>query len=100
MTPIPAAHLTRRQALRGIGAAAGAALLGAGAVKLADLGSAAPEVQGEAALRAGSVRRFVSRPDLHPPAVAVAGPPAAEGVLFLGPGWKDGAQGGPLIVDA
>ncbi len=99
MTPIPAAHLTRRQALSGIGAAAGAVLLGTGAAKLAGLGHAEPHVRSEAALRAGSVRRFVSRPDLRPPAVAVAGPPASGGVLFLGPGWKDGAQGGPLIVD-
>ena len=56
-------------------------------------------VRSEPALRPGSVRSFVSRPDLRPPAVAVAGPARPDGVLFLGPGWKDGAQGGPLIVD-
>jgi hypothetical protein len=99
MVSIPAAHLTRRQALRGAGAAAGAALLGVAGAKLADLADGGPATPGEPRFRAGSVRRFVSRPDLRPPAVAVAGPDVSEGVLFLGPGWKNGAQGGPLIVD-
>jgi hypothetical protein len=94
-----AAQLTRRQALRGLGAAAGAVLLGAGAAELAGLDGSSSTAVGETVVRAGSVRRFISRPDLRPPAVAVAGPSVPEGVLFLGPGWKDGAQGGPMIVD-
>jgi hypothetical protein len=101
------ARLTRRQVLQGAGAAAGAALIGAaGGSAIAGLGHRSRRIRGASALRAGSVRRFVTRPDLRPPAVDVAGPqapgnvpPETEGLLFLGPGRKDGAQGGPLIVD-
>jgi hypothetical protein len=101
MRASPHAQLTRRQVLAGAGAAAGAALLGgAGLGGLGGFGGAARTGEASAtALRAGSIRRFASRPDLRPPAVAVTGAQAADEYLFLGPGWKDGAQGGPLVSD-
>jgi len=83
-----AARLTRRRLLQGAGAAAAVAALGGGGF--------------EAVTRLGGtadpVRRFRSRPDLRPSALAVSGGGAAPGELFLGPAEKAGSQPGTLIV--
>jgi hypothetical protein len=90
-------RLTRRQALRSAGGAAGVAVLGTGtfgAAKLVGGGRA-----GRSPADGQAVRSFRSRPDLRPPAVSVTSASAGTGYLFLGPGSRGGAQGGPLIVD-
>jgi hypothetical protein len=57
------------------------------------------EVQARAG--APAVQRFVSRPDLVAPQVRVivSRPEATDGYLFLSP-KKDGAPGGPMILDS
>lgn len=84
--------VTRREFLRaGWGGAAGLLLSGLTA-----------SGQALAAQRPASMV-FRSRPDLRPPTVSLttAGPQSGEeGYLFLGPTSKNGAQAGPMIVDA
>ncbi len=90
-------RFTRRQALRSAGGAAGAAVLGAGTFGTANLLGGGRASRSPPDDRA--VRSFRSRPELRPPAVSVTSPSAGTGYLFLGPGSRGGAQGGPLIVD-
>ena len=91
-----AQRLTRRQLLAGAAGAAGAAAVGAGTYGGLHL------VGGQRPLEArppGPARAFVSRSDLRPAAVAVAGASAEPGYLLLAPGALHGSQSGPLIVD-
>lgn len=101
--PRPSSRLlTRRGLLKGAGAAAGLAALGGGAFGAKSvLGRhhKVPRLQSFASPAAGSPRQFISRPDLHPPAVTATGGSVAPGYLFLGPGASGGAQAGPLMVD-
>jgi hypothetical protein len=93
-------RLTRRALLKG---AAGAAVLGGGAGGIAALsagGRPVPALPSFATPAEGPVRRFVSRPDLHPPTARVTGRPVSPGYLFLGPSASGAAQAGPLLLDA
>lgn len=95
-TPAGLGRLTRRQLLKRAGGIAGLAAIGGaalGASRLVD------DDSGAIVASAGSARVFRSRPDLHPPAVAVTGGNAAPGYLFLAPKASGGSQPGPLLVD-
>src|SRR6185436_7707527 len=89
----PADGLTRRQLL---GRAAGA-----GAVLLAGARGAGFATPADAATSTAKIRRFFSRPDLHPPVVTVVRrtEQAAGGCLFLAPSAGPG-QRGAMILDA
>lgn len=94
--------LTRRQLLvKGAGGAAGLALVGggvAGAVQL--LRGSSPNLPSHAYSRSrGAARYFVSRPDLHPPAVEITGGHVSPEYLFLGPSAYGPVQAGALILD-
>lgn len=91
-----AQRLTRRQLLARTTGVAGAVAVGGGAYQgLRLLDSSSPLE----ARPPGPVRTFVSRPDLRPAAVAVAGAGTKPGYLLLAPGTLHGSQAGPLIVD-
>jgi hypothetical protein len=96
---------TRRQLLqRGGPAVIGITGLGLGLVACGS--KAAPSPAGRAAARgvpvASGTRAFVSRPDLHPPAVTVtqyAQPSGDPPYLFLAPPASGPGQGGAMILD-
>jgi len=94
---------SRRQFLRGAGGLAGAAALGGGALaieRLLGVSSPPPLAAILAAAPPSPDRNFHSRPDLHPPALSVAGRgDLGPGYLFLGPGAVGKTQAGPLIAD-
>jgi hypothetical protein len=96
--------------LRGAGGAAALALTGGGLAGVVGRATSLPQIDSFPVEPAGRVRRFHSRPDLHPPTVATKVGDRAEplasadpGYLFLGPGpvsLKGSEQFGPLIVDS
>jgi hypothetical protein len=89
---ITEARLSRRAFVKRAGGAAGVAVLGGAALGVDLLagggGSDAPP----------NFQSFHSAPRLHPPGVVVTGR-FGPGFVFAGPGSKDGAQPGPMIVD-
>src|SRR5437588_1495000 len=115
MTEFSARHaLTRRQLLRGAGAVAGLGATTGGLAALLGSASDTRRIPSFPNKPTGSVRAFLSRPDLAPPTVTASlpislpavGRPAGEdlpGFVFLGPGpvsLKGTQQYGPLIVDS
>jgi hypothetical protein len=91
--PAPARGLTRRQLLTRAGAvAAGAAAVGIG-------GYAGVSSLGSPHRRAPLVQRFVSRPDLAPPALQVTGAADASHHLFIAAANAGPGQGGAMILD-
>ncbi len=92
--------LTRRSLITG---AAGVAVLGGGAGVIAALAGKKKRplarLDSSPTAQNGPVRRFVSRPDLRPPSVAVSGAQLPGGYVFLGPGASGEAQAGPLMLD-
>lgn len=99
----PGSSLSRRQLLKGAGGVAGLAAIGGGvfgAVRLAGGGrSRLARIGSVLSDPGGPVREFVSRPDLRPPAVRVAGAGAAAGYVLVAPFPAEGSQGGPLLFD-
>jgi Arylsulfotransferase (ASST) len=94
--------LSRRQLLKGAGGVAGLAALGGGALgAVRALGGRGPlpRIGSDLSDSGGSVREFVSRPDLRPPVVSVTGTRAADGYVLTSPFPRDGSQPGPLIFD-
>jgi hypothetical protein len=94
--------LTRRGLLKSAAGAAGVMTLGGAALGAAHALSSRHKLRKLPSLASpagpGPWREFVSRPDLHPPAVSVTGGGVDPGYVFLGPGA--GAQeAGPLMVD-
>jgi hypothetical protein len=84
--------LSRRAFVKRAGSAAGLAVLGGGALGVDLLaGSGSSDAPAD-------FQTFRSMPGLHPPGVAVTGG-FGPGYVFTGPGFKDGAQAGPMIVD-
>jgi hypothetical protein len=106
--------LTRRQLLRGVGAIAGLSAATGGLAGLLESASDQRQIPSFANKPTGTVRAFLSRPDLAPPTVtatlpvslpAVGRPQGGDypGFVFLGPGpvsLKGTQQYGPLIVDS
>jgi hypothetical protein len=96
-------RLTRRQAIKG--GAAGLALLGGGGLTVSLIEGGKKPLRLKPTLPAfasGGIdpaRAFVSRPDLDPPAVMIAGGRGSSGLLLLGPGAGVASQPGPLLVD-
>jgi hypothetical protein len=83
-------------------AAGGVAVLGGGAWAASELlGGASAERRLPSAVSGDTkpARRFRSRPDLKPSAVAVSGATDQPGYLFIPPSWNDVSQSGRLIVD-
>jgi Arylsulfotransferase (ASST) len=107
-------ELTRRQLLRGAGGLAGLAAVSGGLAGVLDSASDPREIPSFPNKPTGTVRAFLSRPDLAPPTVtaslpvslpAVGRPSGGDypGLVFLGPGpvsLKGQRQYGPLIVDS
>jgi arylsulfotransferase ASST len=107
-------HLTRRQLLRGAGAITGLAAVAGGLAGVLEAASDSREIPSFPNRATGTVRAFLSRPDLAPPTVTASLPvslPAVgrpvggdyPGLVFLGPGpvsLKGQQQYGPLIVDS
>lgn len=92
-----AASLTRRQLMRGVGAAT--ALLAVGGPRaLAAIPSTVPTLDSSAVRPNGQVRTFHSSA-IGPPNTTVTGDGSAPGYLFVGPVAQVGARSGPLIVD-
>lgn len=95
--------------LRAAGGTAAFALTGGGVAGLISRARSLPRINSSAPQSAGREQAFYSRPDLHPPTVAIShlgGSEAANdadpGFLFLGPGpvsLRGTEQFGPLIVD-
>jgi Arylsulfotransferase (ASST) len=107
-------EMTRRQLLRGAGAVAGFGAVSGGLAGLLDGAPGSRRIPSFANKPNGTVRAFLSRPDLAPPTVTptlpvslpAVGRPAGEdfpGFVFLGPGpvsLTGTQQYGPLIVDS
>src|SRR5437588_984541 len=94
--------LTRRGLLKGAGGVAGLVALGGaafGATHVFRGRHRVTRLHSFASPVGGPVRAFVSRPDLHPPAVAVMGGHVAPGYLFVGPSVRGTSQAGPLLLD-
>lgn len=94
---------TRRTFLRAATAAAGLGVAGGAAYGIDRLtagpGPTESRLPALASGASGPTWRFRSRPDLRPPALAVAGRPPGPGYLLLGPGsTADRTQQGPMIV--
>jgi Arylsulfotransferase (ASST) len=97
-------RLTRRQLM---GAAGGLAAVGGGALAAAELlaGKTTTErrLRGSASGVTRPANKFLSRPDLQPPAVATTGASRTHGHVLLAPSRNAGrvkvVQAGPLILD-
>jgi hypothetical protein len=86
-------RLSRRAFVTRAGGAAGIAVVGGAALGLDLLSGGGSSSSGPA-----NFLSFHSAPRLHPPGAVVAGK-FGPGLVFLGPGSKDNAQPGPMIVD-
>jgi hypothetical protein len=94
---------SRRQFLARAGVAAGALTVGGcDALRVLTGVEAHPHIKLGRLRQPQKTRAFTSRPDLHPPGVAVATSDEAadDGYLLVGPGALGWTQPGPLIVDA
>jgi hypothetical protein len=92
-------ELTRRQLMT---AAGGLALLGGGGLAASELLGGASRDRRLPAFASGAtspVRRFRTRPEFKPSAVAVSGATDQPGYLFVAPSWSDVTQSGRLILD-
>lgn len=92
--------VTRRTLLKRAGGAAGLAVVGGGALAVAELtrgSNHVPKLASFSAPNNGVARIFVSRPDLRPPAVALTGADPTPGYVFAGPGTKGMTQPGPFL---
>jgi hypothetical protein len=86
--------MSRRAFVKRAGGAAGVAVLGGAALGVDWLTGGGG---GSGSVPVG-FQTFHSAPHLHPPGVLVQGR-FGSGLVFAGPGSKDGAQPGPMIVD-
>jgi Arylsulfotransferase (ASST) len=96
-------RLTRRQLM---GAAGGLAAVGGGGLIAAELlggGARQRSLHGSMSGATKPANRFLSRPDLQPPAVATTGASRTHGHVLLAPSRNAGrtkvVQAGPLILD-
>lgn len=91
--------VTRRGLLAAAGVGLGALVFGAfGASRLARGSRKLVLLPSSSSTVAGTLRQFVSRPDLQPPAATVTGASLSPGYLFIGPSAGAG-QAGPLMLD-